>query len=152
MPKSNRGIYTMGNSESLQTSVLAVSFALVAAIMARMRESWERRIYLIDIEYRSWQERAQRLLSEFMPSSALEAYLADKYIASLYRNMTLLSADICNYTAYAESTPPERVVSFLTSLFARFDHLSDARQVHKVHTIGDAYVASTEPNKGVDKV
>ncbi|KAF4745343.1 hypothetical protein FOZ63_016488, partial [Perkinsus olseni] len=120
---------------------------------------------------------------------ALEAYLADKYIASLYRNMTLLSADICNYTAYAESTPPERVVSFLTSLFARFDHLSDARQVHKtsvrafnapdlwksqptliagtppqitpqttaemtppqVHTIGDAYVASTEPNKGVDK-
>ncbi|KAF4715310.1 hypothetical protein FOZ62_000755, partial [Perkinsus olseni] len=65
--------------------------------------------------------------------------------------MTLLFAGICNYTAYAESTPPERVVSLLTSLFSRFDHLSDAYQVHKVHTIGDAYVASTEPNKGVDK-
>ncbi|KAF4687780.1 hypothetical protein FOZ60_003492 [Perkinsus olseni] len=143
---------SLGPQLALETSVLAVCFALVAAIMARMRESWERRIYLTDIEYRSWQERAHRLLSEFMPSSALEAYLADKYIASLYRNMTLLFADICNYTAYAESTPPERVVSLLTSLFSRFDYLSDAYKIYKVHTIGDAYVACTEPKDGADKV
>ncbi|KAF4733915.1 hypothetical protein FOZ62_017268, partial [Perkinsus olseni] len=137
---------------ALETSLLAVSFAIMAMIMARIRESWERRIYLTDIEYRSWQQRAQRLLSEFMPSSALEAYLADKYIASLYKNMTLLFADICNYTAYAENTRPERVVSLLTSLFSQFDYLSDTYAIYKVHTIGDAYVASTEPKEGVDKV
>ncbi|EER13622.1 hypothetical protein Pmar_PMAR001299, partial [Perkinsus marinus ATCC 50983] len=51
------------------TSAMAACFASVSAIMARMRESWERRIYLTDIEYRSWQKRANRLLSEFMPSS-----------------------------------------------------------------------------------
>ncbi|EER00297.1 guanylyl cyclase, putative [Perkinsus marinus ATCC 50983] len=87
-----------------------------------------------------------------MPSSALEGYLADKYIASLYKNMTLLFADICNYTAYAKSAPAERVVSLLTNLFSRFDDLSDVHGVYKVHTIGDAYVSSTEPKEGVDKV
>ncbi|KAF4716149.1 hypothetical protein FOZ63_012126, partial [Perkinsus olseni] len=119
------------------TSVLAACFAIMATIMARVRESWERRTYLTDIEYRSWQQRAQRLLSEFMPSSALEAYLADKYIASLYKNMTLLFADICNYTAYAEKTPPERVVSLLTSLFSQFDYLSDTYSIYKVNLVGE---------------
>ncbi|KAF4698686.1 hypothetical protein FOZ62_011854, partial [Perkinsus olseni] len=103
------------------TSVLAACFAIMATIMARVRESWERRTYLTDIEYRSWQQRAQRLLSEFMPSSALEAYLADKYIASLYKNMTLLFADICNYTA----------------LFSQFDYLSDTYSIYKVNLVGE---------------
>ncbi|EER13623.1 guanylyl cyclase, putative [Perkinsus marinus ATCC 50983] len=72
-------------------------------------------------------------------------------MASLFKNMTLLFADICNYTAYAKSAPAERVVSLLTTLFSRFDNLSDTCAVYKVHTIGDAYVASTEPKEGVDK-
>ncbi|EER18924.1 hypothetical protein Pmar_PMAR025776, partial [Perkinsus marinus ATCC 50983] len=87
-----------------------------------------------------------------LAAEALEAYLADRYMASLYKNMTLLFADICNYTAYAKSAPAERVVSLLTTLFSRFDSLSDTYAVYKVHTIGDAYVASTEPKEGVDKV
>ncbi|KAF4666545.1 hypothetical protein FOL47_004044 [Perkinsus chesapeaki] len=119
---------------TLRVSFFLLPFGLVNLLMARMMESWERRIYLADIALHRWQKRAQRLLSEFMPPSALEDYLADKHTASLFKNMTIMFADICNYTAFATHEPAERVVSLLTDLFSRFDHLSDSYGIYKVQS------------------
>jgi len=55
-------------------------------------------------------------------------------------NVTLLFADIANFTKYSSSVTPEIVVAMLKSLFTEFDKICLAYNLYKVYTIGDCYV------------
>ena len=57
-----------------------------------------------------------------------------------FPNVTLLFADIANFTKYSSSVSPEKVVSMLKSLFTEFDKICVAYNLYKVYTIGDCYV------------
>jgi len=61
--------------------------------------------------------------------------------------VTVLFADIVDFTPQAERNPPERTVELLDDLFSRFDVLAESRGLEKIKTIGDAYmVAGGLPN------
>lgn len=54
--------------------------------------------------------------------------------------MTLLFADIVNFTKYSSSETPNNVVNMLRELFTEFDKECQKLEVYKVYTIGDCYV------------
>lgn len=63
-------------------------------------------------------------------------------LARSYKNVTLLIADIANFTQITTTLEPKQLVTLLHELFHRFDRLADQHGVEKIKTIGDAYMAA----------
>ena len=61
-------------------------------------------------------------------------------IADGYSDVTVMFADLVNFTQLTESLPPEQMVSLLNQIFSGFDELSEKYNVEKIKTIGDAYM------------
>ena len=57
-----------------------------------------------------------------------------------FQNVTILFADIVNFTKYSGSVTPTEVVDMLRELFTAFDKLALEFNVFKLYTIGDCYV------------
>ena len=54
--------------------------------------------------------------------------------------MTVLFADVVDFTPFTERTAPERVVGVLDEVFSAFDRLAQRHGLEKIKTIGDAYM------------
>lgn len=63
-------------------------------------------------------------------------------LARGYKNVTLMIADIANFTRITTTLEPKQLVTLLHELFHRFDRLADQHGVEKIKTIGDAYMAA----------
>jgi adenylate cyclase len=66
----------------------------------------------------------------------------EEVIADAFGEVTVLFADIVDFTEHAERTPPEATVALLNELFSRFDGLTEARGLEKIKTVGDAYMVA----------
>jgi class 3 adenylate cyclase len=92
--------------------------------------------------------RAERAKSEALISSMLPEHIADRLkndqttIADGYADVTVMFADIVNFTRLAEELTPGEVVSFLNDVFTRLDHLSARHGLDKIKTVGDAYMVA----------
>jgi Adenylate and Guanylate cyclase catalytic domain len=67
----------------------------------------------------------------------------DKPVADLFPFSTVLFADIAEFTAWSSTRDPSQVFLLLQNLYQAFDILAKKRNVFKVETIGDCYVAVT---------
>jgi adenylate cyclase len=56
--------------------------------------------------------------------------------------VTVLFADIVEFTKFSESVSAEVLVDVLNDIFTRFDSIADNRGIEKIKTIGDAYMAA----------
>ena len=56
--------------------------------------------------------------------------------------MSVLFADIADFTPFAERTSPEQVVGVLDEIFSAFDVLTERHGLEKIKTIGDAYMVA----------
>jgi hypothetical protein len=61
-------------------------------------------------------------------------------IADGFPDVTVLFADIVDFTSRSERVAPEQVVEVLNDLFLAFDRLALQRRLEKIKTIGDAYM------------
>jgi class 3 adenylate cyclase len=66
-----------------------------------------------------------------------------KPIADLFRNTTVLFADIAGFTAWSSQREPTEVFTLLQTLYQAFDKIARKFGVFKIETIGDCYVAVT---------
>jgi adenylate cyclase len=64
-------------------------------------------------------------------------------IAEAHDDVTVLFADVVDFTPFAERTPPSRVVNVLNEVFTAFDGLAARHGAEKIKTIGDAYMVVT---------
>jgi class 3 adenylate cyclase len=62
-------------------------------------------------------------------------------IAELYPETTVMLADLAGFTAWSADRDPMQVFLLLESIFLEFDRLAARRDVYKVETVGDCYVA-----------
>jgi class 3 adenylate cyclase len=85
--------------------------------------------------------RIQQFLSEGGGESKNQE--ADRPLADLFPNCTVLFADIAGFTAWSSLRDPSQVFSLLESVYQSFDKIARKRGVFKVETIGDSYVAVT---------
>ncbi|KAG2434972.1 hypothetical protein HYH02_012167 [Chlamydomonas schloesseri] len=63
-------------------------------------------------------------------------------LATWHPVCTVLFADIQGFTPMCKQLPPAVVMSFLHTLFSRFDAMLDEYAVYKVETIGDCYMVA----------
>ena len=88
------------------------------------------------------QQKSERVLLNVLPSSIAQRLKNhDGLIADGYADVTVMFADLVNFTQLTESLPPEQMVGLLNTIFSGFDVLCEKYGVEKIKTIGDAYMA-----------
>jgi class 3 adenylate cyclase len=86
--------------------------------------------------------RSDMLLHNVLPESiARRLRLEPSAIAEAVDDVTVLFADLVDFTPLTERVDPRTLVAALGSLFATFDELCDEHAVEKIKTIGDGYMA-----------
>jgi adenylate cyclase len=87
--------------------------------------------------------RSDGLLLNVLPRSIAERLKREPgVIAERYDEVTVLFADVADFTPFAERTSPERVVGVLDEIFSAFDALTERHGLEKIKTIGDAYMVA----------
>ena len=87
--------------------------------------------------------RSERLLLNVLPRAIAERLKrAPGVIAESHPEVTVLFADVVDFTPFAVQTPPERVVGVLDEVFSAFDRLAQRHGLEKIKTIGDAYMVA----------
>lgn len=85
--------------------------------------------------------RSERLLLNVLPRSIAERLKHGAgTIADGHDEVTVLFADVVDFTPLVERTAPERVVSVLDEIFSAFDGLAERLGLEKIKTVGDAYM------------
>jgi adenylate cyclase len=64
-------------------------------------------------------------------------------IAEYYDQVTVMFADILNFTLLSALISPGDVVALLNEVFSAFDQLAERHGLEKIKTIGDAYMAAS---------
>jgi class 3 adenylate cyclase len=90
------------------------------------------------------QERSERLLLNVLPAPvAARLKNEESIIADSYADVSVLFADIVNFTPFAEQLTAEDVVAVLNRVFGGWDELAVRFGVEKIKTIGDAYMVAS---------
>ena len=87
--------------------------------------------------------RSEGLLLNVLPRSIAERLKRDPgVIAEAHDEVTVLFADVVDFTPLTERTEPARVVGLLDEVFSAFDTLAARHGLEKIKTIGDAYMVA----------
>lgn len=140
--------FTEQHLNILHTIVPFVTSALTNANayreVAYMNQSLEGRNRIIDKERESVERERQKsdaLLLNILPAPiAARLKAGERPIADRFDSVTVLFADIVDFTKLSATTTPAGLVSMLDTLFSRFDSLAEEFGLEKIKTIGDAYM------------
>jgi class 3 adenylate cyclase len=86
--------------------------------------------------------RSEGLLHNLLPVAVAERLKRHEVVADAFGEVTVLFADIVDFTEHSRRTTPEATVTLLNELFSAFDALTGARRLEKIKTIGDAYMVA----------
>jgi PAS domain S-box-containing protein len=87
-------------------------------------------------------ERADQLLLNILPKPVADRLKnGQRIIVENFPDVTVLFADLVDFTRFAAQHTPPDVLQVLNMVFSIFDQLTDEYGVEKVKTIGDAYMA-----------
>ncbi len=89
------------------------------------------------------QALSERLLLNILPGPVARRLKEnEKNIADGFADVSVMFADIVNFTQVAAGMTPAQVFSMLNRVFSRFDEQAEARGLEKIKTIGDAYMVA----------
>lgn len=89
------------------------------------------------------QDRAEKLLLNILPGPVAERLKnSEQTIADGFADVTVMFADIVNFTQVAANLSPGQVFTMLNQIFSAFDELADKHGLEKIKTIGDAYMVA----------
>jgi adenylate cyclase len=91
-----------------------------------------------------FQEKSETLLLNILPKEIV-AILKNgpRTIADHFEGVTILFADVVDFTPLAETMMPKELVELLNDVFSQFDLLVDKYGLEKIKTIGDCYMAAS---------
>jgi class 3 adenylate cyclase len=125
----------------------------IVILRARMASSLERKrlrdleqLRLIELhlekeQLAAEQEKSERLLLNVLPLAiANRLKQGELTIAERYADVTVLFADVVDFTALVRQTEPVAMVTLLSDIFSRFDQIADRLGLEKIKTIGDCYL------------
>ena len=123
--------------------VNCVGFSLAYLSEAHCRDNFAR-LQRLGEEERvkvSLRDSVHRLLLNTLPAPIVRHIAAGATgLAHRYGEVTVLQADLSGFTKLSSERSAAFVIGLLSDLFAKFDRLTEWHGVHKVKTIGDAYV------------
>ena len=87
--------------------------------------------------------RSEGLLLNVLPPPIAERLKREPgVIAEAHPDVTVLFADVVDFTPFTEQTEAVRVVTVLDAIFSAFDALAARHGLEKIKTIGDAYMVA----------
>lgn len=94
------------------------------------------------------QDKSDRLLLNILPKSVADRLKNNEgRIADSYDSVTIMFADLVDFTGISAGMPAADLVELLNQVFSRFDQLAEKYGLEKIKTIGDAYmVVGGAPN------
>ena len=85
--------------------------------------------------------KSEQLLHNIMPKAIADRLKKTNETISIDNpEISVLFADIVNFTVMSEKLSAESIVGFLDDMFSKFDELTEKYEVEKIKTIGDAYM------------
>lgn len=89
-------------------------------------------------------QRSERLLENILPAAIAERLKRqpDQIIADDLLQVTILFADIADFTERAAAMSAAETVAFLNRVFSAFDDLADEFGLEKIKTMGDSYMVA----------
>jgi PAS domain S-box-containing protein len=89
------------------------------------------------------QEKSERLLLNILPKAIADRLKQSHgVIADSFESVTVLFADIVNFTRMSSELSPQDLVDLLNLIFSNFDTLCEIYGLEKIKTIGDAYMVA----------
>lgn len=89
------------------------------------------------------QERSEKLLLNILPAPIAERLKnSNQTIADGFADVSVMFADIVNFTQVASNMSPSQVFAMLNRIFSAFDELAEEYGLEKIKTIGDAYMVA----------
>ena len=137
--------YFAGNAMPIPTNVKDAFFlmnitgtaSILYGVLRYFQAQKERVMQSLELE----QARSEKLLLNILPAPIAERLKAnDMRIADHYDSVTVMFADLVNFTQISEKMPALQLIDLLSQVFLRFDQLAEKYQVEKIKTIGDAYM------------
>ena len=128
---------------TLNFAAMSTIVYLLISYFVRQRDKLQERVdeqhRLLKIE----QEKSERLLLNILPGPIAERLKAQNTtIADGFSDVTVMFADIINFTRLSEEMPPKFMVTILNEVFSHFDGLAEKHGLEKIKTIGDAYMVA----------
>jgi class 3 adenylate cyclase len=121
--------------------------AFIGSVGAYVLERSTRLLFLRERELDRERGRSEGLLRNILPEQ-----IADRlkqrdpatehgHIAQAYTEVTVVFADLVEFTKQSGRTDPPEIVAVLDDVFTRFDAIAERCGLEKIKTIGDAYMA-----------
>lgn len=87
-------------------------------------------------------KKSDGLLYHMLPASIAQRLKdGEAPIADRIDNVSVVFADIVNFTQLADSLQPEQLVGLLNDIYRAFDRIADDLGIEKIRTVGDGYIA-----------
>jgi len=103
----------------------------------RLRDKELRALQALEIE----RQKSEQLLLNILPGPiANRLKESSSTIADSFADVTVLFADIVNFTAFSADVSPIDLVDILNNIFSTFDMLAEEHGLEKIKTVGDAYM------------
>jgi len=114
--------------------------ARIGACLEKKRLRDQEQAYLDQL--RLEREKSERLLLNVLPKSIADRLKqGESTIADSFPDVTVLFADLGDFTRLATELPAPELVHLLDEIFSKFDWLAELHLLEKIKTIGDAYMA-----------
>ncbi|MBI2312218.1 MAG: adenylate/guanylate cyclase domain-containing protein [Betaproteobacteria bacterium] len=129
-------------------AISTIVYLLVRYFVAE-NEKIKRRLDLEHAMLQEAQDKSERLLLNVLPEHiATRLKQSETTIADGLADVTVMFADIVNFTKLTEEMAPEEMVALLNKVFSNFDFLLEKYGLEKIKTVGDAYMAAGGLTRG----
>lgn len=113
--------------------------ARIGASLEKKRLRDQERAFLEQLQ--TEQAKSEALLLNILPEAiAQRLKQGEQTIADNFMEVTVLFADIVNFTEFSGALSPTELVDLLNQIFSTFDQLAVQHGLEKIKTIGDAYL------------
>ena len=113
--------------------------ARIGACLEKKRLRDQEQAYLDQL--RVEREKSERLLLNVLPKTIADRLKqGETTIADSFPDVTVLFADLGDFTRLAAEVPAPELVHLLNEIFSKFDWLAELHLLEKIKTIGDAYM------------
>ncbi|MBE9135930.1 response regulator [Nodosilinea sp. LEGE 07088] len=97
----------------------------------------------METELRQQRQQADRLLVNILPHRIAQRLKGGaRTIAESLDQVSVLFADLVDFTAASSQMTPPQLVKLLNEVFSMFDQLAEFHRLEKIKTIGDAYMVA----------
>jgi len=123
------------------TGVISQHLKQYLTEVTTLNHELEQRIDIRTRELEASRARSEALLLNILPEPIAERLKqGEEMIADHFDSVTVLFADIADFTPLSARLSPQRVVEALDAVFSEFDKIAGRFELEKIKTVGDCYM------------